>query len=424
VKNAAILVLLVSSVVVRAQEKASEMLFEEPSNAKLEVSGSLDVDFSLLWSRKESLLYQLQYYDQNLSDVLTSYPLELYLNGDHQAKDIGVYIKTYSKYAADNQIAFALFELYGSLNLFDSSYLLLGKKMYNWGKGYAFNPVGYVNPKKDPENPELAGAGLVSIGFEYSKSFQSKWIQNIAFDLIILPSQNLLNSMLSEIENTALAARVYFLMWDTDVDLISYYSGNTNIANFGMDFSRNIVPSLEIHGELGFFINQPRYIISGGALVPQNIDGTSFLLGLRWLNKWNITTILEYFHNDAGLTVSEYGDYSAFLSDAVASGLSSTVSSALNISKTYFSESALMQDYLYLKISWPEAFGIVDFTPSTYILYNFNDHSLSIGIPLVYQPITNLKMLFQPTLLFGSNSTEYGSKQYLCRMEIQASYYF
>ena len=25
--------------------------------------------------------------------------------------------------------------------------------MYNWGKGYAFNPVGYVNPFKDPENP-------------------------------------------------------------------------------------------------------------------------------------------------------------------------------------------------------------------------------------------------------------------------------
>ena len=423
-KKLAFLFLVLTSTIVHAQDDFSETFFEEPANAKLEWSGSFDVDYSVFWSRQKSLLYQVQYYNQNLSDILMTYPLEFYLNGDYQTKDIGVHLKTYSEYTADNHFAFSLFELYGSVNLFDSSYLLLGKKRYNWGKGYAFNPAGYVNPKKAPENPELANAGVISISFEYSKSFQSNWIQNFAFDLIILPSQSILNNMLSEIENTALAAKLYVLLWDTDVDLMSYYYGNTSTANIGMDFSRNIIPSVEIHGELSFLINQPRYIISGGALMPQNIDGASYLLGLRWLNQWNITTILEYYHNDAGLRVTEYGDYSTFLSDAVASNDSGIISDALNVSKTYFSGSALMQDYLYLKISWPEPFNLVDFAASAFIICNINDSSLSIGIPLEYQPITNLEILFQPTFLIGNNGTEFGSKQYLGKMQIQASFFF
>jgi len=418
------LLLVLTSTIAHAQDDSSDIFSVEPANDKLALSGSFDVDYSIFWSRKGSPLYQLQYHNQDLSDILTSYPLEFYLDGNYQTKDIGVHFKTYSEYTTDNQVDFSLFELYGSLNLFDSSFLLLGKKMYNWGKGYAFNPVGYVNPKKDPENPELAHAGVVSMNFEYSKSFQVSWIQNFAFDLIVLPSENVLNNMLSEIENTALAAKLYFLLWDTDVDLMSYYYGNTSTANIGVDFSRNIIPSVEIHGELSFFINQPRYIISGGALKPQNIEGTSYLLGLRWLNPWNITTILEYYHNDAGLTVTEYGDYSTFLSDAVDSNISSTISDALNLSKTYFSGSALMQDYLYLKISWPEPFNLVDFAASAFIIYNINDSSLSIGIPLEYQPITNLEILFQPIFLIGNNGAEFGSKQYLGKMEIQASYYF
>lgn len=423
-KKLTFLLLVLISTIVHAQDDSSEKFFEEPANAKLELSGSFDVDYSVFWSRKESLLYQLQYHNQNLSDILTSYPFEFYLNGDYQTKDIGVHIKTYFAYTPNNLTDFSLFELYGNLSLFNSSYLLLGKKMYSWGKGYAFNPVGYVNPKKDPEKPELANAGVVSISFEYSKSFQSNWIQNFAFDLIILPSQNILNNMPSEMENTALAARLYFLLWDTDVDVMSYYYGNTNTANIGMDFSRNIIPSIEIHGELSFFNNQPRYIISGGALMPQNIDGTSYLLGLRWLNRWNITTILEYYHNDAGLKATEYGDYSTFLSDAVASNDSGMISDALNVSKTYFSGSALMQDYLYLKISWPEPFNLVDSAASAFVIYNINDSSLSIGIPLEYKPITNLGILFQPTFLIGNNGSEFGSKQYLGKMEIQASFYF
>jgi hypothetical protein len=83
-----------------------------------------------------------------------------------------------------------------------------------------------------------------------------------------------------------------------------------------------------------------------------------------------------------------------------------------------------MQDYLYLKVSWPEPFSLVDFTPSTYVIYNIVDNSLAIGIPLAYNPVTNLAFLFQPTFFLGNDGTEFGGKQYRGKLEIQAAYYF
>jgi hypothetical protein len=421
-KKLALLFWALASTLVQAQDDFG--IPEEAASEKLELSGSFDVDYSIFWSNKDSPLYQLLYHNQDLSDILSSYPLEFYLNGDYQTRDIGVHFKTASEYFSDKQLDFNVFELYGNLNLSDSSFLLLGQKMYNWGKGYAFNPVGYVNPTKDPENPELAHAGVVSMGFEYSKSFQSNWMQNLSFDLIVLPSERILSNMPSEIGNTALVGKLYFLLWDTDIDFMSYYSGDTGTVKIGADFSRNIIPNVEVHGELSAFNNQAKYIISGGVLQSERISGASYLVGLRWLNKWNITTILEYYHSGAGLTGKEFTDYAAFLLDAAASNDSARISTAINTNKTYFSGPSLMQDYLYLKVSWPEPFSLVDFTPSTYVIYNIVDNSLAIGIPLAYNPVTNLAFLFQPTFFLGNDGTEFGGKQYRGKLEIQAAYYF
>ena len=44
------------------------------------------------------------------------------------------------------------------------------------------------------------------------------------------------------------AGRLYFLLYDTDIDLI-WLTGESRTDRFGMDFSRNITTNLEIHGE-------------------------------------------------------------------------------------------------------------------------------------------------------------------------------
>ena len=415
--------ILIVNVFSYAADTSFEIPPEESKKEILELRGNLDVKYSVLKSRDSSPVYNLQYYNMELSDILSSYRMELYLNGDYQTKDIGVHLKTHSEYYSDNQADFNLYELYGDFNLSVNDYLLLGKKMYNWGKGYAFNPVGYINPKKDPENPELSQSGVFLINYQYSKSFQTELLKNASLDLIAIPSTIIINNKISEIENTDIAGKLYILFWDTDIDFMGYYS-KTNPKKAGIDFSRNILSSLEIHGEYSRFCSQPKYTVLNNILKSENIAGTSFLLGIRWLNEWNLTTIFEYYHNDAGLTKKEFEDYNDFLVNGAVSGNNASISAVMNTNKNYFNSTNLMQDYLYLKISLPEPFNLVYFTPSVYTIYNIIDGSFIIGVPLSYKPITNFEFIFWPVLLAGDKNTEFGSKQYESKLDIWMRYYF
>lgn len=420
---AGLLCLLIFSAVSRAEDYSFEVPPVETQKETLELSGQLDARYSLLKSRKNSPLYSLQYVDRQLSDVLTSYRVDFYLNGDYRTEDLGVHVKTQLEYFDASQADFGLYELYGNVDLPGNSFLLLGQKMFNWGKGYAFNPVGYVNPQKDPENPELAQSGILSMNYQYTKSFTKVALNNISLDLILSPSANTINGKVAEAENTDIAGKIYLLLWNTDIDLMGYYS-RVNSEKYGFDFSRNIIPSLEIHGEYSRFTNQPRYYLLTDSLRTENLDGSSYLFGFRWLNSWNITTIGEYYRNDAGLSKAEFDEYYGFLANAVVSGNNVAASGALNISKTYFSNPNLMQEYLYLKASWQEPFNWLYFTPAVQVLYNLADHSYSAGFPASYKPITNLEFVFWPAVFAGGENTEYGSKQYESKLDLWATFYF
>ena len=67
----------------------------ESKKSLLELSGNLDMKYSVLRSNKSSSLYKLQYYNQSLSDVLSAYRAGLYLDGNYRAQDFDVHMKTY-----------------------------------------------------------------------------------------------------------------------------------------------------------------------------------------------------------------------------------------------------------------------------------------------------------------------------------------
>jgi hypothetical protein len=407
-----------------AQDNSFEIPPADSKAPALGIGGNLDVNYSLLLNRTDSALLQLANGGRSESPVSASYPLDLYLNGDYQAGALGVHLKTQVEYEASNTFNVTLNEAYGSLKLSDGVLLRVGKTIYNWGKGYAFNPVGFVNPAKDPGNLDFyLGQGRFSANFEYSQSLQSSVLQNFSLDLLVIPPVTLSPSGTSDIQDTNVAARLYLLLWDTDIDFMGYL-GRTSARSMGMDFSRNIVPSLELHGEIAYTFSQPKNIISAGSLTSTSVDGFSYLVGLRWLNGCNMTTILEYYHNDAGLTSGEFTDYVSFLQAAAASGSSTSISQALSISKSDFSGPDLMQDYAYLKISWPEPFNLVDFTPSAFAIYSVDDMSLLLAVSFSYAPITNFEVILTPTLLLGGQQTLYGSKPYQVQVTALARYYF
>jgi hypothetical protein len=423
VKLAAVLLFALAAAPAGAEDYAFDIPGEETAPKKLELSGNLDARYALVNSRHDSPLYALGYYGKDPADTLSQYRLDLYLNGDYRAGATAFHAKTYAQYYSEAASDLSLHELYGTLALGDHASLAAGKRMYSWGKGYAFNPVGYVNPVKDPENPELAQAGLMSFGYEYIKSFSGGRLNNAAFNLVIVPSAETVNAQSSEARDTDLAARLSLLAWDTDIDFMAYAS-RVNPERVGAAISRNLGSSLEMHGEFSRFSNKPRYTIASGALSTRRADGEDWLVGLRWLNSWNLTAIAEYYRSGAGLSSGEYGAYADYLAAAAVTELPETAASALSTARGYFGGSNLMRDYIYLKLSLPEPFNWVYFTPSAYVMINAADGSYLAGLPLSYKPVTNFEFIAWPVLSGGGRGTEFGGRQASAKLDLWLRFYF
>jgi len=403
-----------------------EELLETPpeQEKKLEWSGNLDVKYTLFNMDQNSAQYKLQFFKERSSPTLVSqYKIEPYLNADYRTGDLGFVLKTHATYYSDANAQFDLFESYGSFNPSLNVTLQSGKLMYSWGKGYAFNPVGFVNSVKDPENPELAQAGLLSANVEYIKSFESDVLQSFAMMFVVIPSSELLNSRYGDVEKTDIALKTYFLLWDTDIDVMAYYSKDKP-KRYGIDFARNLKENFEIHGEVSLNLNSQRYSIVNDSINFSSADNYSYLYGARYLSETNVTIIAEYYHNGLGLTTSEYQLYGNYLQKRTVNNNPLAIQQALGISQTYFRSSTLMQDYLYFKIIYPEPFDMLYFTPSLYTIYNLADKSFLLSLQMNYKPVTNIEFIFWPSALIGGNLTEYGSKQVQERIELWMRVFF
>ncbi len=413
-----------SSTVVFGQEKENMPVTEEEQEKKLEWNGNLDVKYSLFNMDQNSAQYKLQFFkNPPSSSLLSQYRLEPYLNAEYRISDLGFILKTHASYYSDTNSRFDLFEAYASFNPSSNTNLQAGKRVYNWGKGYAFNPVGFVNPVKDPENPELAQAGLLSANIEYVKSFSSEALQSFSLLAVLIPASNVNGTSFGEFNNTDIALKSSLLLWDTDVDLLAYYSVNKP-KRFGFDFARNIQDNIEIHGELSYNQNVDRFTIVNGSLSSARVDEYSYLLGLRYLDASNTTIIAEYYHSGAGLSQDEYYQYNQFLNNGAENINPIVTQQTLGVSQTYFRGTTLMQDYLYLKISQPEPFDWLYFTPSLYTIYNLEDNSFLLSFQMSYKPITNTEFIFWTTMFVGDKTTEYGAKQVQQRMELWMRVFF
>jgi hypothetical protein len=410
------------SILCGQEEGASEVPAEQAK--KLEWSGNLDVKYTLFHMDENSAAYALQFpMNRPSSPFLTQYRFEPYLNAEYRMRDLGFSLSTHATYFSDAEASVDIFEAYGSFNPSFSMTLQAGKRVYNWGKGYAFNPVGFVNPVKDPENPELAQAGLLSANVEYVKSFSSGALQNMSLLLVVIPSSGSTDNRFGELKHTDLALKTSFLLWDTDIDFMGFYSIQKP-RRVGVDIARNMSENVEIHGELTYSANVARIAIANNSLVATTANGVSYLLGLRYLHESNTTLIAEYYHNEFGLSASEFDSYTRFLGSGTQGNDPILMQHVANVHQTYFRGSNLMKDYAYLKLTKPEPFDWLYFTPSVFIIYSVADRSFLLSATMIYKPVTNVEFILWPTLVSGGENTEYGSKAFRQRVEVWMRVFF
>lgn len=304
----------------------------------------------------------------------------------------------------------AIYEGYISFSPAPNLTLDAGKKPVLWGTGYAWNPAGFLNRTKDPDDPGLNLEGRTFLGLDYIKSFSGGGLNNIGVTVLILPViDGFANSELGENRDLNAAAKLYFLWRDTDIDLI-WFNGPDQPHSFGIDFARNLAPHFAVHGELAFqnqAVAQTRR--PDGTFAQTQEDQVSALVGLRYLTTRDITIIAEYYHNGAGQD-------DLWTAPATQTTLEPTGS--LTTQRNPGS------NYLYFKVSQKEPAGILYLTAWAAAMANLHDHSFNLQPGLTWTPVTNLEINTRIGIPLGPAQTEFGDKPDRFRPEIWIRYFF
>ena len=331
--------------------------------------------------------------------------------------------KSFSGWSYDTTFYEAFLSVKPSL----SFHLDAGKKRMKWGKGYAWNPVAFIDRPKNPNDPDLALEGFVVVSMDYIKSFQGK-LKTITLTPVLVPVYDHINSDFGERNKLNFGGKLYFLFYDTDIDIM-FLLGESVQARYGIDFSRNVTSNFEIHGELAYIPDYIKKVIDRDENVAEeSYASTSYLLGARFLTRTDTTFIFEYFSNGNGYTFNEMGDFYFLIEQAYQSYLLTGDDSQLNFltgaAGQAYRTFAPMQDYLYLRISQKEPWDILYFIPSFTSIFNLTDKSFSLTPELLYNPITNLELRAKIAVLLGKSGSEFGEKQNDFRLEFRIRYYF
>ncbi|MBM9529073.1 hypothetical protein JWG42_02760 [Desulfoprunum benzoelyticum] len=426
-----VLGLLLGLVAAAPVHGADDFTFElhELTKKTHEIGGFVEIDGEHMEIREDGAASLLNFRDDPVSTLdRMTVGLQLHGSSTWQSASINWLGKGI---AAQDDLGWSdsldLYEGYATLRPSAEINAAIGKKSYKWGKGYAWNPVGFINRTKDPNNPEEALEGYVAAEAEWIKSRPGD-LQNIALTAAIVPVWNDVNEDFGNEDHLNLAAKLYLLYLDTDIDILAF-TGDSRTTRFGVDLSRNISSNFEIHGEVAWFADMPRTILrSDGGLRRETGDRTSLLAGIRYLTSFDLTTIIEYYHNGIGYSEAEMERFFHLVDEArdlyLTSGAASLYDLAGQMSTQGYGRPYAGRDYLYARLSLKEPFDILYFTPALTTIINLHDRSFSITPEMAYTGFTNWELLLRLALLNGPDSSDYGEKQNSGRLELRVRYFF
>ena len=379
---------------------------------------------------RDASLYKLKFYNRDEGSTLEEYNVTLQLEGSLEKGIARLFVRTnmdYKNSYLGDDFKTTVYEGFLSLKPSSSLTMEAGKKTLKWGKGYAWNPVAFIDRPKDPDEPDQNLEGFIVASADYIRSFQGP-LKTVSFTPVLVPAYGDVNDDFGETGHMNFAAKLYLLLYDTDIDFI-FLTGGSRTSRYGMDFSRNITTNFEIHGEFAYINNfKKNFVDSDGNNFETRYDAKSGLIGMRYLTERDTTYILEYYRNGTGFSAGEMRDYFSFINIAydtyVSTGSDASLKKAANITAGNYGRPNAMRDYLYLRISQKEPFDILYFTPSLTGILNMSDKSFSLSPEFLYAGITNLELRLKASFLSGERLSDYGEKQNDSRVEFRARYYF
>lgn len=368
----------------------------------------------------------LFFINQTPPDSLTQHTGIIELNGDYKQDKWQARFNFHAE-AYDNELVSkqqgTLYEAVATYQPSTGITLEAGKKAIKWGKGYAWNPVGFIERPKDPNDPDLSREGYVVATADIIKSFSDD-IKTLAFTAAYLPVTEHINEDFGQQEHNNIAAKLYLLYKDTDIDVVFLNQGSRSLR-YGFDFSKNINAQFEVHGEWAYFDEVSRQLVSDSGIVSSQIDSTTrWLLGLRYLTDNDTTIIAEYYKNNSGYSADEMKSFFTAVDNANAINNTTLLTKLSSVGEKTFLTRNPGKEYLYLRLSNKEPFDWVYFVPALTTIYNLGDNSYSLSPEIIYTGIQNLELRFKATLLYGNNYSEFLEKRNDQRYEFRLRYFF
>lgn len=374
-----------------------------------------------------ALFYELNALGRPRRETLDRITGTLKLNGKARAGDWVFAARTHSERERDQwseDTVHRFDELVASWKPAPGFTLDAGKTVLKWGKGYAWNPTGFVERPKDPNDPELAREGYTVLAADIVRSFDGP-LQTLAFTPVLLPVSRDVNVEFGRPDHLNVAARLYLLYRDTDIDFY-VLGGGSRSRRLGADFSRNLGTNLEVHGEYAYIAAQDfQTVDAGGTFVRRTESARSGLLGVRYLTERETTYVAEIYRNGTGYSEAQFRSFVDVASRALqtaspASPLLQRVRSAASA----YGRQTPMRNYLYLRAVQKEPFDILYFSPALTAIVNLADRSYSLAPEVLYTGIKNVELRARAILLGGKAGTEFGEKQNTGRLEVYARWYF
>ena len=411
---------------------AGEYTFDASEFARkpYELGGYVEYRHDRFWLNKNGAFYGLAFQGRGEPSSLTRNAATLKLEGNYRHGAASVRARTHLEYDHEDgssERVTRFDELAGSWKPGPDLTVELGKIALKWGKGYAWNPVAFVERLKDPNDPELAREGFWMATADWVRTFDGP-LKTIAFTPVLLPTGKDVNSEFGRTGHTNVAARLYLLWHDTDIDFV-YLSGGSRPSRVGVDFSRNITTSLEVHGEWARVSDAQRRTITAEGQ-PRVVHGKadSYLLGMRYLTAKDTTFIAEYYRNGAGYTESEMEDFFVFTGNALlqqhTTPADELVRRANVAAQSGYARAQPMQRYFYLRVSQKDPFDFLYWTPAVTSIVNLADRSFSISPEIAYTGFTNVELRLRLFALGGGDRTDFGEKLNKRRVELRARLYF
>jgi hypothetical protein len=392
----------------------------------VELGGYLELKYDHFDLNKESTFYRLRYATPPQRANLDRGTATLKLTGKARAGDWLLTARTHSERAhdqLDSTTTHRFDEFVTSWKPVDGFTLDAGKMVMKWGKGYAWNPVGFVERPKDPTDPELAREGFTVLAADFVKSFEGPF-KTVAFTPLVLPVTSEMNHEYGAQGHINVAAKLYLLYRDTDIDFY-YLNRGSRSPRFGMDFSRNLSSNLEIHGEWARIDEQNFALTDELGNTRQRTEAvSSWLIGLRHLSERDTTTIVEYYRNGTGFSEDEFRSFLALADRALQAGARGALFQRAQSLVPSYARQTPLRDYLYLRVSQKEPLDILYFTPAVTAIVSVGDGSYSISPELLYTGWRNIELRARVGFLGGGRETDFGERQNKRRIEIYARLYF